>query len=289
MNRAAGKTMWVMWFLLASAVPAYANSPPAPDGAFTLLLIIPVVIIASRLAREQRVKKGWKSRLLTGLVLGLAIFFSLVGMEIGAGAALFVVGYGVARGVEVMRHGTGPKRFGLGAAVVMFSLLATANYVAALVYPLSVSPEARAVSVLRSIMMAEINYAAGKKTDANHNGIPEYGTMEQLIQDGFNAEYYFGAESPGGYDFAVLLSGDPVRDEKEFLVVATPRNYGKPVNPALRFSLIRAFRPPTRRSSLRSYATDETGLIRFADLGGARAVTREAAQKWQPLEWQPME
>ncbi|MBI4165970.1 MAG: hypothetical protein HY508_09585 [Acidobacteria bacterium] len=287
MIRIVDKAAWMMLLLVASAVPAYANNPPAPDGAFSLLLIIPVVIIASRLAREQRGKKGWKSRVLTGLVLGLAILFSMAGTELSM-AAMIVVVYGLWRGIEVMRHGQGAKRFGLGAAVVMFSLLAAANYVAALVYPLVAPPEARVLSVIRSIVTAEINYAAGKKIDANHNGIPEYGTMEQLIQDGLNANYFFGADSPGGYDFAVLLSGDPVRDEKEFLVVATPRNYGKPANSALRFSLIRAFRP-TRRASLRSYATDETGVIRFADLGGARAVTREAAQRWQPLDWQPLE
>lgn len=281
MRRRLAITAWLGWFVVTSAVSAFANNPPAPDGAFSLLLIIPVVIIASRLAREQRAKKSWKSRLLTGLVLGLAILFSLAGTELSM-AAMIVVVYGLWRGVEVMRHGQGAKRFGLGAAVVMFSLLATANYVAALINPLSLPSELRAVSALRSIMMAEINYAAGKKLDANHNGIPEYGTLEQLIQTGFNAEYYFGAESPGGYDFAVLLSGNPVRDEKEFLVVATPRNYGKPVNPALRFSLIRAFRP-IRRSSLRSYAADETGVIRFADLGGARAVTREESRKWEKL------
>ena len=135
---------------------------------------------------------------------------------------------------------------------------------------------------------AEINYTAGKELDVNHNGTPEYGTLEQLLRARLISDYCLRAESPGGYDFAVLLSGDPVRDEKEFLVVATPRNYGKPVNEFFRLSLIRAFRPPTRRSSLRSYAADETGVIRFADLGGARAVTREAAQKWQPLEWQPI-
>ena len=289
MKKVASKAMWTVGVLLAGAAPAYANNPPAPDGAFSLLLIIPVVLIASRLAREQSAKKSKKSRVLMGIVVGLAILFSFAGTEIGAGAALIVVGYGVARGVEVMRHGQGAKRFGFGAAGVMFSLLACANYVAALVNPLSVSPEGRTVSVLRSIMMAEINYAAGKKADANHNGIPEYGTMEQVLPAYYVHSYYLDPDSPGGYDFAVLLSGDPVRDEKEFLVVATPRNYGKPVNEFFRLSLTKPFRPPTRRQSLRSYAADETGIIRFADFGGARAVTREAAQKWQPLEWQPLE
>lgn len=282
MRRVVNKAMWTVGLLLAGAAPAFANNPPAPDGAFSLLLIIPVIIIASRLAREQRAKKSWKSRLLTGLVLGVAILFSLAGTEIGFGAMLIVAVFGLWRGVEVMRQGQGAKRFGLGAAVVMFSLLATANYVAALYYPLSASPEARAVSAIRSIVTAEINYAAGKKLDANHNGIPEYGTIEQVLPAYLVHSYYLSPESPGGYDFAVLLSGDPVRDEKEFLVVATPRNYGKPVNSALRFSLIRAFRP-TRRSSLRSYAVDETGVIRFADLGGARADTREETRKWEKL------
>ncbi len=277
---------WLGWFLLAGAAPAFANNPPAPDGAFSLLLIIPVVLIASRLARVQGPKMSLKSRILMGIVVGLAIFFSLVGMEIGAAGMVLVVVYGLWRGIQVMTHGQGAKRFGIGAAVGMFSLLACANYVAALVNPLLPASEPRAVSAIRSLVTAEMNYAAGKELDANHNGIPEYGTMEQVVPAYLIHSYYLSAESPGGYDYAVLVSGDPLRDEKEFLVVATPRNYGKPVHPFLTFSLIKAFRPtrPTRRYSLRSFAADETGTIRFADLGGARTVTREAAQKWQPLE-----
>lgn len=41
---------WLMWFLFAGALPAYANNPPAPDGMFSLILIFPVVIVGWRWA-----------------------------------------------------------------------------------------------------------------------------------------------------------------------------------------------------------------------------------------------
>jgi hypothetical protein len=53
-------------------------------------------------------------------------------------------------------------------------------------------------------------------------------------------------------------------------------HYGRP-SPTL--SLLRALRPGAPYAQ-RTLASDETGVIKVADLGGSRAVTRAEAEKW---------
>ena len=281
MKKVASKAMWTVGVLLAGAAPAYANNPPAPDGAFSLLLVVPIVIIASRLAPSQLLDKSRKNRIATGIVLGLALFCSLMGTGIGLGAMLVVVGYGLWRGLQVIAGGQGRKRFALGAVVVLYSLFAGANYIAALMNDLG---RARSPSlVLRNVVNAEAAFIADKRLDVNHNGIPEYGSLQQLYMAGLIPSYYLSSEKLRGYEIGVILRGDPTKDEKEFLAYATPQNYGPPPNPLLMFSLLEAVRGQ-RYFAIRSSAADESGVIRSADLGGSHEIIREDAMKWQPLE-----
>jgi hypothetical protein len=83
-----------------------------------------------------------------------------------------------------------------------------------------------------------------------------------------------------GYRYAVVLTRDPTRDEKEFFVYATPTHYGEPR--IIGISLVNALMSP-HRYARHTFAGDETGVLRQADLGGSRAVTCAEAQKWEPI------
>ncbi len=268
----------LLWCLLAGAVPAYANNPPQPDGVLTLVLIFPVVILGFRLAGAKLSEKERKWRVLRALVLALCTLLTVGGTGIALIPLLVLLGYGVTRGIQVMARGQGTRRMVLGAAVILFTLLATANYVVSLNSPAGegVSVEHAAYVNMRVINDAEQRFHSDALIDANKNGLGEYGSLEQLHKAGLLDEAFWARLQRPIYRYVVVLSGDPARDEKQYFVYATPVRYG---HPSRGLSLLRVVRPyvPYAR---RTFACDQTGVVRAADLGGSRAVTREEAAKW---------
>lgn len=148
------------------------------------------------------------------------------------------------------------------------------------------SDEYGAVGGVRTIVTAETTFKSDATLHRNKNGVGEYGTLDQLVQAGLIARDYLSLEGHANYRFVVVLSGDPARDEKEFFVYATPVKYSSgewwvwKVLPG--GSWVAALHPPPRLAR-RTFASDESGVIRQADLGASRPVTRQEAQKWAPL------
>ena len=267
---------WLLAFcLLAAPLPAFGNNPPQPDGMLGLVLLFPVAILGLRLAGVRRDEKSKARRLLTGLILGFAFLLTLAGTGIGALGMLVLLYYGVHRGVRVVARGQGAKRFAVGAGVILFTLFAGVNYLASLNYDPGVRRyESSAVSALRTIATAEFTFQADATLDANKNGVGEYGSLEQLQKAGL-----FLSE-PRGYRVTLVVTGDPAQDEKQFFVSAVPLNYGEPRRT---LSLLAAWQS-THPFARRSFASDESGVIRERDLGSARAVTREETEKWEPID-----
>ena len=79
-----------------------------------------------------------------------------------------------------------------------------------------------------------------------------------------------------------VLSADPAHAEKEYFVCATPEHYGFWGYPVLPGSSLWAGARSAKLLACRTFASDETGVLRAADLGTSRAVTREEAKKWNP-------
>jgi len=261
-----------LWLLLSDPLPAYADFvSPQGDGILSLLMLFPVTLFGLRLGHVEFTNRERKFRILGGVVLG---FFALVALfEVLSG--LVVVFCSLARGVAIMTRGQSRSRYAVGAAVVLFTLLAGGNYVlSAFVWrPSQIrSVEVRGAATLKSLVTAEAKFRSAAVRDVNKNGVGEYSTLEELQRAGFLATL------PESYRVAVVLSGNPARDEREFFAYATPTNYGKPgLMPGT--SLLQAIRPGLyARASL---AVDETGVIRGTDLGSSRAVTREETLKWR--------
>jgi hypothetical protein len=288
MRRSLVIACWLLWFLLAGALPAYANNPPAPDGMFGLILIFPVVIAAWRFAGVQANAKERKWRVANGVLLTLCVLFS------GAGSAggvvlllglLYILVYGIRRGIQVAQRGQGKKRLALGGAIVLFTFSALINYLASTMhYPYTAEPEA--VGALRTIATAEETIRSIATLDQNKNHVGEFGTLDQLIQTGVLQRDDLTRGRHGNYRFVVVVSGDPARDEKEFFAYASPVKYSSSESGVWYFvpggSLVAALHPRPAIAR-RTFATDESGVIRQADLGVARPVTREEARKWEPL------
>lgn len=282
MNRARRNTLLLFYFLFAACLPAYANEPPAPDGMLSLMMIIPVAILGLRLAGAKLPPRGKAERILTGLALGFSILFCAA----GAGGAIFalagwvfLLGYGIWRGAQALKHGMGWRRFAAGFAVILFTPLAFADYFASLnwYYYTTRHLEVRAVTRLYTIRNAQQQFqiSAGK-----------FGTLDGLIKAGFLEGPRTVANLARGYQIVEVRSDDPVRAGKEYFVYASPENYGSSGPPVLPgSSLWEALRPPKPRS-VRTFTLDESGVIRAADLGRARAVTRQEAQKWKEFNWE---
>jgi hypothetical protein len=183
--------------------------------------------------------------------------------------------YGLFRGVEAVRFGSGHRRWASGTVIILFTLFAVANYLASLSYlPSPYFTESLAVARVRSLLAAQLDLQASAKLDRNGNGVGEFASLEalQLLDP--------APELSRGYQFVAVVSGDPVRDEKQFFAYATPLDYG---DRPWRFSLLDAF-GPRRHFARRTFAVDESGMIRAKDTGGSKAVTREETEDWPPLD-----
>lgn len=272
--------LWLLWLLFAGAVPAYANNPPQPDGLYTLILIFPVAILGYRLAGARATEKERKWRVRTGLLLALCTLLTFGGTMLALIPLLIIFGYGVRRGIQAMARGQGKKRVACGCGIILFTLFAVANYLVSLNNPLEgPSVENGALVNLRVINVAEQEFQSNATLDANKNGLGEYGSLEQLHKAGLLGDMTWTQMQRPIYRYSVVLTGDATRDEKQYFVYAVPVHYG---HTRVEFSLIKALRPyiPYAR---RTFASDETGVVRAADLGGSRDVTRAEAEKWPPI------
>jgi len=281
---------WLLWCLLAAALPAYANNPPAPDGMFGLLLIFPLVIVGWRLAGVTPTEKERKWRIVKGVVLALCVLAALPG---AAGGIFILVGlvcvlaYGIGRGVQVIKRGQGKKRVVIGLAIILFTPFAVSNLVLSTEHD-SQSDEPAAIAGVRTIVSAEQTFRSNGSQDKNKNRAGKYASLEQLVQAGLIDADLLGRETHRDYQFAVVLSGDPDRDAKEFFVYATPVKYSRGADTTL-WSFFPgaswvAIWHPAPHLSRRTFASDESGVIRQADLGSGRVITRQEAQKWPPLK-----
>jgi hypothetical protein len=286
MKRKIGIAAWLGWFLLAGALPAYANNPPALDGMLGLIMIFPVAILAFRWAGAKLTDKEAGRRILAGIILGVCTVAAVAGTEIGALAMLIVIYYGLRRGALAIQRGQGAKRFALGGVVILFTFFAAGNYLVSF----SNRPSSAywdAVFDVREIVSAEERFQSAAKLDANKNGVGEFGTLADLAQAKLVSDRFVSPPAPHSYRYLVVLSGDPASDEKEFFVYATPTHY-QPAEPEtwgwLPGASWLASTRPHRYIDQFSFASDETKVIRQADLGGSRDVTREETRNWQEVK-----
>jgi len=279
---------WLLGLMVTGAPLVHANvgREVARDGMLFILMIFPVVILGLRLAKARLSKQRMTWRILKGIGLGLCIVVLTFGQLFDYAfvfALLLVLFYALFRAWQVVRRGEGTKRFAVGAFVVLFSLLAATNYLLSLI-PVPSTPWAELFppGQIRIIVTSEETFLSYGKLDVNKNGVPEYGTLEQLIRAGLLSPHLLDPDPRGVYRYVVVLAGDPARDEKGFFCYASPVHYGETARFGI--SLVDALRG-LRASARRTFASDETGVIRWADLGTSRPVTREEVQKWEKVEW----
>ena len=101
MKRKIRVAAWLGWFVLAGALPAYANNPPAPDGMLSIILIFPVAILGFRLAGAQLTSKEMKWRPVRIIYLALCTLATFAGTVVGGLAMLILVIYAMLRGGQI--------------------------------------------------------------------------------------------------------------------------------------------------------------------------------------------
>lgn len=280
------RTAWVLWMMAAGALPAYANNPPQADGMLSLILIFPAALLGMRWAGAQLTEKEKKWRVGKGALLAVAVFLTMGGTEIALIPLLILLFYGLVRGARIIQRGQGAKRIAIGIAVILLTVFAIGDYMLSLNnWSRTAMAESSAVGSLRSLVTAELTFQSSKTLNANRNEVGEFGTLEQLQEARLLAGSLTSSRGGWGYRYAVVLSGNPERDEKEFFAYAIPVEYGEEAS-WTRFvpggSWMTVLQP-RRHPARRSFAVDESGTIREADLGGSRPVTRAEAEKWPPL------
>jgi hypothetical protein len=188
----------------------------------------------------------------------------------------------------VISRGQGRKRLALAAGVLLFTPLACFDYLLSN-NNFSLNYEQYAAMELSHLCRAEATFKSQGKLDGNKKGVSEYGTGPQLVQAGLmqQEDVFVHPAWPGAaYRYVLILSNNPVEKEKGFFAYATPTDYGPPpsrlwqIVPGGSFPLLWR---PRRHRARKTLATDESGVVREADLGRARPVTREEAATWK--EW----
>ena len=282
MKKATRRVFWVLWMVLAGALPAYANNPPQPDGMLSLILIFPAVILGSRLAKVEGTEDETRWRIPRGIFLGLAALVAAAGTEIGGIAMLILLFYGIFSAGRAIRRGQGARRFAIGAALILYSFFACGDYLLSLnSWP--PHTETWGLSTLRNIATAETTFKTEKRLDANKNGIGEYGSLQDLVRALYLDEAYTRPQGRSGYRSTVVVTGNAAEDEKGFFAYTSPVDYGPAESAVWQVipggSWVKAFRPQ-RYPARRTFAVDETGVVREADLGRSRPVSREETQNW---------
>ena len=274
--------------LLTFATPAYANNPPQPDGLFSVLLVFPIAMIALRLAQVPREKRSVTSRIVRGIIVAGLILFLMVGTELGALATLCVLVYAAIRASQMMRDGRGTKRVALGSALILFALLACADYIFSIMGNVrsSASYEASAVGKLRALTSAEQDFAKSGHTDSNAPAA--FADLKELEKTGSISPEFSGGRTVKGYQYFDFLSAD----KKHFVIYAIPATGLRPASGVSHFipgsSLLYAlFNTKERQNGtgFRSFECDETGVIRFAIRpNSAIPPARDEYTTWQPLQ-----
>ncbi len=160
------------------ALPAYANNPPRPDGLLYLILVFPLIAIASHLAGVEMTKGGWPGRIGRGVFFTLVIFLAAAGTEIGVLAMLVIVLFGLVRSLRIGRHGQGKRRILYSALTLLGTLLAGVGYLWALTstsgQEIRRSRQKRTMADMRAVGTAIMAWSFDNSEDAA--GEPALGT-----------------------------------------------------------------------------------------------------------------
>ncbi|HUQ50299.1 MAG TPA: hypothetical protein VM056_06260 [Terriglobales bacterium] len=275
----------VFWLVIAVTLPASANNPPQPDGILSLLLIFPLVIASFHFSGTSLTEKQRKWRIAKRLLLGIAVILTLGGTEVAFLPLLALLLYGCIRGIDILRRGQGGKRILFGSLVIGWTLFAVSDYMVSLnSWPRTAIYESNAVNTLRTLARAEEEFVAQQQEKKKVSGPSTPGpfaSLAELQESRLIDSDLLTRGSSGAYRYRVELTAAP----PGFFISAMPAEYGSVKSDWKTWipgrSWMASMRP--RLVAQRSFTVDETGTIREADLGTSRPVTRQEAEKWQPL------
>jgi hypothetical protein len=277
------KIRWLLVLTATCVLPAYANNPPQPDGVLSVLLIFPIVLLGMRLTVATLGPKTAKRRLLIGLPLALCFIMTLAGTEIGLLGLLVILVYGIVRGIQIMRRGQGWKPHVVGVIVVLWAVFAVGDYYASITaFPSSIAlGESLAVQRLRTLSIAETNFVKGSSRSE-----AVYGTIADLVQARFLGTSFVGGQVHMGYRFDEIVE----QPKRQFLFYAlpVPTQSSQPrwwrLLPGASLTSASRGHEEEQATGIRSFAVDETGIIRYAIRTVAGPVTREEFMKWEELQ-----
>jgi hypothetical protein len=254
----------VLTVLLPST--AFANNAPRPDGVLSLMFVIPVALIGSHFAGARFNPKRRVARTLGAVGVTILAIVSAGGTIVGLVMLLVVMVYGLNRGIQAIRLGHSRRRYWIGAATIVYSLFAGGDYLTALA--LWTATESEQDWIVRS----NLRTAFGKWRD----GALDFGSVDQLELDarGIVEMRHWG---PPHYSYIVSATDRPVRADRHLFLYARPHRYGRSDLWSSSLGLALGIQEARFRFT---YAIDETGVVRRADLGATRPVTREETKTW---------
>jgi len=275
----------LLLILLVYAIPAYANNPPQPDGMFSILLIFPLAILASKSAGVEPLPAGWLGITLA-LILAFCTFLLTAGSSLATLPLLIVLLCAISYAIRIVWRGQGMKKVLLGAGLALWSLFAVADYVASLFnYPHTVlAVESQAIGRLRNLASAEDEFR--NPTDSQRAPSPAFGTIAELHAarltsldlppSHISSGYRYGEiiDSAHNQFFFYAVPSAPYKEES-FLYQIVPGG-------SLLWSFVGV--SPNDQPGRRSFAVDETGVIRVTENHRpGDPITREESRRWNPL------
>jgi len=276
-------------FVLASLLPLgvlalyagerldLARAQPWFDGMFALALLFPAMMWGTKLAHlpARPPNAAFWVPLMGALVPLSGFVLAVIGWML-CGLPLLLL-YPLVHIVRVVRQGQGKRRFGIAAAMLIFTLFACASYVASsglLVRPRS-NWEGRIVNDLRRIAEAEALYTLQHKRTA---------TLDELEAKGL-----VQLTPTAAYNLVVRIGLPEMQKPDQFYAVAVPAHYpAQSTSPEWASlipgsSLVTYLRTSGQRApwAMHSFMVEEDGLVRYADLRGRTEVDRAEAERWE--------
>jgi hypothetical protein len=258
-----------------------------PGGVVSVLLLFPVIFYSSKVAGAHPIEKTRSRWIWTGIVLGMCALLAAIIPPLGLITFVVILFYRIFCGIQIMRRGEGSKRFLLGAVLIVATPL-TIVYFWASVHMLGsrmAASEASAVGTLRTLSTAEKRF--GDLSSSGPTKEMKYGTIENLRKSELIDDSLSEGRPHIGYVFHEIV--DPAKTK--FLFYAVPALYAPPQSEpdcarffpgsALYYNVLRY--DETHGTGARSFAVDETGVLRSTTSRITRPLQREEIERWEPL------
>lgn len=260
---------------------------PGLGGVISLLLIFPITFFGTRLADALPLLKSRLQRVILAVFLTLCSLVCALDALVGLLPLFFILTYAAGCVIHILLKGVRPRSFLISPLVLVCVIFAGMDFVGS-VHPhpnRRAANEAAAVGTLRELFAAEQKFI--EASAAGERPSQPLASINDLRKDHLIDKDLSLTNAHAGYFFDGIM--EPTK--KQFLFYATPAHFAKEAFrpewtyfvPGASLVYVMFHAADTQGTGIRSFAVDETGIIRYTATHIPVPVTREQIAHWEAL------